>query len=157
MLRLLKFEKLVTAYNNGKNKCICYQNCRRYDLVSDIDSVVSFVTGMRFTNGLFPTTAIRLPSVYNFLPHLLDDPTSLRPAYLLSKGRSYVSMVLGIPTVKRDKQSYLMDTLQNLLEAINEDEAMDTIIVVFVAEVSDLPSAVSICGRCFLLALSHSE
>lgn len=93
------------------------------------------VSGMRFTNGLFPSTSIRLPSVYNFLPHLLDDPSSLRPAYLLSKGRAYVSMVLGIPTVKRDKQSYLMDTLQNILEAINEEEAADTIIIVFVAEV----------------------
>lgn len=31
---------------------------------------------------------LRLPSAYHFLPHLLLSPTSLRPAYSLSKGRS---------------------------------------------------------------------
>lgn len=122
----------------------------------EVKQMLKNMSGMRFTNGLFPTTAIRLPSVYNFLPHLLDDPTSLRPAYLLSKGRSYVSMVLGIPTVKRDKQSYLMDTLQNLLEAISEDEAMDTIIVVFVAE-TDLEYVLEIAKEIELRYPNHID
>lgn len=43
----------------------------------------------------FSSTALRLPTAYHFLPHLLDDPASLRPAYLLSKGRTGVSIVLG--------------------------------------------------------------
>ncbi|KAI8037861.1 hypothetical protein M5D96_009362 [Drosophila gunungcola] len=46
---------------------------------------------------------IRLPNAYHFLPHLLDDAGSLRPAYLQSKGRSDVSIVLGVPTVRREK------------------------------------------------------
>lgn len=45
-------------------------------------------------------------------------------------------MVMGVPTVRREKQSYLMDTLQNLIDGMNAEEANDSLIVVFVAEVS---------------------
>lgn len=58
-----------------------------------------------------------------------------RLAYLLSKGRSGVSVVLGVPTVKREKQSYLMDTLQNLIDGMTTEEANESLIVVFIAEV----------------------
>ncbi|XP_037943157.1 alpha-1,3-mannosyl-glycoprotein 4-beta-N-acetylglucosaminyltransferase B-like [Teleopsis dalmanni] len=80
------------------------------------------------------TTAVRLPTAYHFLPHLLDDSASLRPAYLYSKGRADVSIVLGIPTVKREKQSYLLGTLQNLIENMNEEEQNETLIIVFIGE-----------------------
>lgn len=49
------------------------------------------------TNHRFASSQLRLPSAYHFLPHLLDDPASLRPAHLLSKGRTGVSIVLGKP------------------------------------------------------------
>lgn len=31
---------------------------------------------------------LHLPSVYHFMPHLLENPSSLRPAYCLSRGRT---------------------------------------------------------------------
>lgn len=74
----------------------------------------------------FASAGLRLPTAYHFLPHLLDDPSSLRPAYLLSKGKTGVSIVLGIPTVKRDKQSYLLGTLDNLIVNMDEEEQNDT-------------------------------
>ncbi|KAL7043061.1 hypothetical protein ACKWTF_001377 [Chironomus riparius] len=81
------------------------------------------------------SSSLRLPTAYHFLPHLLDDPaSSLKPAYLQSKGRTGVSIVLGIPTVKRDKQSYLLSTLDNLITNMDEEEANDTMIVVFIGE-----------------------
>lgn len=43
----------------------------------------------------FSSSNLRLPSAYHFLPHLLDDPASLRPAFHLTKGRTGVSIVLG--------------------------------------------------------------
>lgn len=46
-----------------------------------------------------------------------------------------VSVVLGIPTVKREVQSYLLATLQNLIDSMNEEEASDSLIVIFIAEV----------------------
>lgn len=108
-----------------------------YTLKPEVKQMLKNMSGWRFTTGLFPSVTVRLPSSFYFLPHLLDDMSSLRPAYLLSKGRTGVSMVLGIPTVKRDKQSYLMDTLKNLLDAITEDELSDVVIIVFVGEVSN--------------------
>lgn len=94
------------------------------------------MSGMSAASGLNPPIMLRLPSSYHFLPHLLDDPSSLRLRYLLSKGRNGVSVVLGIPTVRREKQSYLMDTLQNLVDGMTTEEADDALIVIFVAEVS---------------------
>ncbi|XP_012279449.1 alpha-1,3-mannosyl-glycoprotein 4-beta-N-acetylglucosaminyltransferase B [Orussus abietinus] len=85
-------------------------------------------------NNTSNVTSIKLPSMYNFLPHFLDDPNSLRPAFVQSKGRSSVSMVLGVPTVKREVQSYLLATLKNLLDTMNPAEAADTLIIVMVAE-----------------------
>lgn len=79
-------------------------------------------------------SSLRLPTAYHFLPHLLDDASSLRPAFLLSRGRQGVSMVLGVPTVKREKQSYLMSTLHNMIRNMDEDEQNDTMIVVYVGE-----------------------
>lgn len=45
--------------------------------------------------------AVRLPSVSNFLPHLIQDMDALKPVYLVSRNRKDVSIVLGIPSVKR--------------------------------------------------------
>ena len=46
-----------------------------------------------------------------------------------------VSMVLGIPTVKRQVQSYLMTTLQNLIDSMSARDLETCLIVVMVAEV----------------------
>ncbi|XP_043289885.1 alpha-1,3-mannosyl-glycoprotein 4-beta-N-acetylglucosaminyltransferase B [Venturia canescens] len=89
---------------------------------------------MFLNNGTSNISSIKLPSIYNFFPHFLSDPNSLRPAFLQSKGRSGVSMVLGIPTVKREVQSYLLNTLKNLLDRMSPDESSDTLIIVLVAE-----------------------
>lgn len=43
---------------------------------------------------------------------------------------------MGIPTVKREKQSYLIDTLHSLLYQLSEEQKKDCIIIIFIAEVS---------------------
>ncbi|CAB3361416.1 Hypothetical predicted protein [Cloeon dipterum] len=78
--------------------------------------------------------AVHMPSVHHFLPHLLYNPSSLKPSYQKTKGRNGVSMVLGVPTVKRAAQSYLLTTLQSLIQNLNQEEQNKTLIVVFVAE-----------------------
>ncbi|KAI4471478.1 n-acetylglucosaminyltransferase vi [Holotrichia oblita] len=92
------------------------------------------MSGMNAANGINPPYMLRLPSSYHFLPHLLDDPTSLRLNYLMSKGRTGVSIVLGIPTVHREKQNYLMDTLTSLIDGMTPEESEDVVMVIFVAE-----------------------
>lgn len=43
---------------------------------------------------------------------------------------------MGIPTVKRDKKNYLIDTLHSLLYELSEEQKKDCIIIIFIAEVS---------------------
>ncbi|KAI9581475.1 alpha-1,3-mannosyl-glycoprotein 4-beta-N-acetylglucosaminyltransferase A [Glossina fuscipes] len=83
---------------------------------------------------LSSSSSIHLPTAFNYLPHLLDDPNSLRPALLKSRGRSDVGIILGVPTVKREKQSYLIATLNNLIANMNDEEQNETLIVVFIGE-----------------------
>ncbi|KAM3842890.1 alpha-1,3-mannosyl-glycoprotein 4-beta-N-acetylglucosaminyltransferase B, partial [Diretmus argenteus] len=45
-----------------------------------------------------------------------------------------VSLVLGVPTVKRQKQSYLVNTLSSLIYNLTPSQQQDLLIIVFVAE-----------------------
>lgn len=77
---------------------------------------------------------LSLPSVTAFLPNTVNNPSSFNPAFKISRGRSHVSMVIGIPTVKRQYQSYLVTTLQSVLENMTADEMEDSLIIIFIAE-----------------------
>ncbi|XP_023133630.1 alpha-1,3-mannosyl-glycoprotein 4-beta-N-acetylglucosaminyltransferase B-like isoform X2 [Amphiprion ocellaris] len=74
------------------------------------------------------------PNIYLYMPHLKRHPDSLVPNVVLGRGRRGVSMVLGVPTVKREKQSYLVNTLSSLLFSLTSSQRSDLLIVVFVAE-----------------------
>uniref|UniRef100_A0A8C4X3F2 Alpha-1,3-mannosyl-glycoprotein 4-beta-N-acetylglucosaminyltransferase A n=1 Tax=Erpetoichthys calabaricus TaxID=27687 RepID=A0A8C4X3F2_ERPCA len=76
------------------------------------------------------------PTILNvLLPHLKRHESSLYPNVLVGQQRSGVSLVFGIPTVKREKESYLMETLKSLLFELTKEEKDDCVIVVFIAEV----------------------
>jgi hypothetical protein len=47
-----------------------------------------------------------------------------------------VSIVMGIPTVKREVKSYLIETLHSLIDNLYPEEKLDCVIVVFIGEVS---------------------
>ena len=83
------------------------------------------------------TYDLSLPSIFDSLPHAVKDPKSLQPAFKWSKGKSQVPMVMGIPTVKRQSQSYLEPTLRSIFEHINEEEAKDVLIILMIAEPND--------------------
>ncbi|KAI7801702.1 hypothetical protein IRJ41_017591, partial [Triplophysa rosa] len=74
------------------------------------------------------------PNALLYLPHLKRHPDSLKPIIHLGQGRSGVPLVLGVPTVHRQKQSYLVNTLQSLLYDLSPAERRDIVIIVFVAE-----------------------
>ncbi|XP_076467718.1 alpha-1,3-mannosyl-glycoprotein 4-beta-N-acetylglucosaminyltransferase A-like isoform X2 [Babylonia areolata] len=77
---------------------------------------------------------VQLPGIYTYLPHLVGRPNSLQPAHSLSQGRHGVSIVIGIPTVKRDSVSYVAQTIDSLITGMTAEERNDCLIVVFVAE-----------------------
>lgn len=47
-----------------------------------------------------------------------------------------VSIVMGVPSVKREVHSYLTDTLSSLMSELSAAEKEDCVIVVLIAEVS---------------------
>uniref|UniRef100_A0A672ZBB5 Alpha-1,3-mannosyl-glycoprotein 4-beta-N-acetylglucosaminyltransferase A n=1 Tax=Sphaeramia orbicularis TaxID=375764 RepID=A0A672ZBB5_9TELE len=79
---------------------------------------------------------LQVPNIYHHLPHLLNNEGSLHPAVQVGLGRTGVTMVMGIPTVKRKVKSYLSETLRSLIDKLSPEEKLDCVIIVFVGEVS---------------------
>ncbi|XP_071128021.1 alpha-1,3-mannosyl-glycoprotein 4-beta-N-acetylglucosaminyltransferase B-like isoform X1 [Mytilus edulis] len=79
-------------------------------------------------------TSLHLPSIFTYLPHLTGHPESLKPKYHLSKNKFGASIVIGIPTIKREKISYLSNTLKSLVNGLTAQEKRDCLIIVFIAE-----------------------
>ncbi|NWW73589.1 MGT4B acetylglucosaminyltransferase, partial [Climacteris rufus] len=73
--------------------------------------------------------------MYYYLPHLREYEDAVFPNIIFGQQRSGVSLVMGIPTVKREKQNYLIDTLHSLLYGLSEEQKKDCIIIIFIAEV----------------------
>ncbi|CAG05796.1 unnamed protein product [Tetraodon nigroviridis] len=65
---------------------------------------------------------LQVPSIYHHLPHLLKNEGSLHPAVQVGLGRTGVTMVMGIPTVKRKVKSYLSETLRSLIDKLSPEE-----------------------------------
>ncbi|NXA11211.1 MGT4B acetylglucosaminyltransferase, partial [Sapayoa aenigma] len=74
--------------------------------------------------------------MYYYLPHLRKCEDGIFPNVIFGQQRTGVSLVMGIPTVKREKQNYLISTLHSLLYELSEEQKEDCIIIIFVAEVS---------------------
>lgn len=79
---------------------------------------------------------VDFPQVIEFLPHLAGKTNLVQPKFKLSRNR-FASIVIGIPTIKREKTSYLLETLKSLFDAMNDLEKSDALIVVMIAEVCD--------------------
>ncbi|XP_049885273.1 alpha-1,3-mannosyl-glycoprotein 4-beta-N-acetylglucosaminyltransferase A-like isoform X2 [Pectinophora gossypiella] len=100
-----------------------------------IAAMLKNISGTRVASGLQPkTTLLRTLFVYQLLPHLMDNPLSLKPAFHMRGNRNFTDIVIGIPTVRRDKENYLMITLTHLVEGLSEEDQKTTIIVVFIGE-----------------------
>ncbi|KAJ7319689.1 hypothetical protein JRQ81_019200 [Phrynocephalus forsythii] len=78
--------------------------------------------------------ALQVPNIYYHLPHLLKNEGSLRPSVQVGLGRTGVSIVMGIPTVKRKVKSYLTETLHSLIDKLSPEEKLDTVMIVFIGE-----------------------
>ncbi|NXL41667.1 MGT4B acetylglucosaminyltransferase, partial [Podilymbus podiceps] len=74
--------------------------------------------------------------MYFYLPHLREYEDAIFPNILFGQQRTGVSLVMGIPTVKREKQNYLINTLHSLLYELSEEQKNDCVIIIFIAEVS---------------------
>ena len=112
---------------------------------SDITKVHSFITEMRSdfernrTFNHIINIDVDLPKSVDFLPHLVGKSNLIQPKFKLSRNR-FASIVIGVPTIKREKTSYLLETLKSLFDAMNDLEKTDALVVVMIAEVTILKS-----------------
>uniref|UniRef100_A0A8C5DI45 Alpha-1,3-mannosyl-glycoprotein 4-beta-N-acetylglucosaminyltransferase B n=1 Tax=Gouania willdenowi TaxID=441366 RepID=A0A8C5DI45_GOUWI len=91
-------------------------------------------TRLKLWNVSSSKNVLQLPSIFHHLPHLLSREDSLQPAVHVGQGRTGVSIVMGVPSVKREVHSYLTDTLNSLMSELSATEKDDCVIVVLIAE-----------------------
>ncbi|XP_032253223.1 alpha-1,3-mannosyl-glycoprotein 4-beta-N-acetylglucosaminyltransferase A isoform X2 [Phoca vitulina] len=101
---------------------------------------------LKLLKELTSKKSLQVPSIYYHLPHLLQNERSLQPALQIGNGRTgglteilhfflkSMSIVMGIPTVKREVKSYLIETLHSLIDNLYPEEKLDCVIVVFIGE-----------------------
>ncbi|KAG3268096.1 mannosyl (alpha-1,3-)-glycoprotein beta-1,4-N-acetylglucosaminyltransferase, isozyme A [Ictidomys tridecemlineatus] len=89
---------------------------------------------LKLLKELTSKKSLQVPTIYYHLPHLLQNEGSLQPAVQIGNGRTGVSIVMGIPTVKREVKSYLIETLHSLIDNLYPEEKLDCVIVVFIGE-----------------------
>ena len=77
---------------------------------------------------------VKFPHVFEILPHLKNSYNIIKPKFEINKNRS-APIVIGIPTVKRNKVSYLSITLDSLFNSLDEDDKNEILIIVFIGEV----------------------
>ncbi|XP_030057252.1 alpha-1,3-mannosyl-glycoprotein 4-beta-N-acetylglucosaminyltransferase A [Microcaecilia unicolor] len=107
----------------------------------------SFSDGtLKLLKELSNKNSLQVPNMYYHLPHLLKNEGSLRPAVQVGVGRTGVSVVMGIPTVKRKIKSYLTETLHSLIDKLSPEEKLDCVIVVFIGE-TDLEYVHTVVGN----------
>jgi alpha-1,3-mannosylglycoprotein beta-1,4-N-acetylglucosaminyltransferase A/B len=75
-----------------------------------------------------------------YLPHAVGGSSQqqqqqlLQPKFMVTKNR-HAELVIGVPTIKREKTSYLLETLKSILDAMNELEKTESLVVIIIAEV----------------------
>ena len=89
------------------------------------------------------TSVLNLPSIFNYLPHLAEHSNQLlRPRRMknvsIPSHRSYSrnkkTLAIGIPTVNRPKQLYLLETLKSLLNSIAKSDLSRVLIIIYIGE-----------------------
>ncbi|XP_037253186.1 alpha-1,3-mannosyl-glycoprotein 4-beta-N-acetylglucosaminyltransferase-like protein MGAT4D isoform X1 [Falco biarmicus] len=120
---------------------------RSHELSSALDEIKHVVAKrMNLTNhtddtkwkmlNLTRKLPMHLTNMYYYLPHLREYEDAIFPDIIFGRQRTGVSLVMGIPTVKREKQDYLINTLHSLLYELSEEQKNDCVIIIFVAEVN---------------------
>ena len=112
----------------------------KYKEMSNTEAIIDMVENFDVELKNFELDDLIFPNIIDFLPHITNDLKSLRPTIRISKGKFNISMIMGIPTVKREKESYLITTLHSIFKSISKNSTVteDILIVVMIAEVIDL-------------------
>ena len=82
-------------------------------------------------------SAFQFHDTFNQVGHLQNKRGLMQPRILVSKHRNNASIVIGIPTVKRKSNSYIILMMTSLFDALNNEENKknSVLVVVSISEV----------------------
>ncbi|CAH2103271.1 unnamed protein product [Euphydryas editha] len=143
---ILKIKNKI--FKNNISYTITKMNSTKDKFTPEIVMMLKNMTGMKASKGVQTKALSTMENsfIYKLLPHLMEDPNSLRPSYHLRSNRQHSEIVIGIPTVKRDKESYLIVTLTHLIDELNEKDKKDTLILILIGE-TDLEYVLSVAKQ----------
>ncbi|VDN18766.1 unnamed protein product, partial [Gongylonema pulchrum] len=106
----------------------------RYQVMHPLPLAPYRVVGLLLSESV----VLSVPTFIDFLPHLYTvSGSALRPALTYGNDSlrlSKTDFVIGIPTVARHNQSYLLPTLQSLIGGLSSEEMKMVTIVVLIAD-----------------------
>ena len=128
--------ELSTFNNNGTYEI---NKTSKHGEISNTEAIIDIVEQFDIGPERTELDDLSIPNIFDFLPDIRKDLKSLRPAMKISMGKSNVSMIIGIPTVKRQKESYLISTLHSIFENISKNNTVteNILIVVMISEFID--------------------
>ncbi|XP_032080278.1 LOW QUALITY PROTEIN: alpha-1,3-mannosyl-glycoprotein 4-beta-N-acetylglucosaminyltransferase-like protein MGAT4D [Thamnophis elegans] len=80
--------------------------------------------------------SIHPETIYYYLPHLRKNEDAIYPKVITGQSRTGAFLVIGISSVRRKKESYLMNTLNSLFNGISKYWKKNCVIIVLIAEVN---------------------
>ncbi|XP_070612743.1 alpha-1,3-mannosyl-glycoprotein 4-beta-N-acetylglucosaminyltransferase-like protein MGAT4D [Erythrolamprus reginae] len=80
--------------------------------------------------------SIHPATICYYLPHLQKNVDAIYPKVITGQSRTGVFLVIGISSVRRRKESYLISTLNSLFNGMSKYEKKKCVIIVLIAEVN---------------------
>ncbi|EDV21512.1 uncharacterized protein TRIADDRAFT_30432 [Trichoplax adhaerens] len=77
---------------------------------------------------------LQLPSVLHILPQIAKRECREPVVHISSSHRRQASFILGVPTVKRKKESYIYQTIKSIISSTSPSDLDDTVIVIYIGE-----------------------
>ncbi|XP_051820557.1 alpha-1,3-mannosyl-glycoprotein 4-beta-N-acetylglucosaminyltransferase-like protein MGAT4D [Antechinus flavipes] len=134
-------ERLLFLQEENKKRSLELSNALNQIKCTTSDRTVSATElegGMNLkTLGFSSFDFMKLNSLYYHLPHLRSHENNIYPNIIFGKNKTGVSVVMGIPTIKREKESYLIRTLNSLFFQMSTLDEEDCLVIIFVAEVDE--------------------
>lgn len=130
--------RLIRTLNRKKDCQLINENIRN----ASFDKNSSFYENINENTIDLLKNGFQLPPSFSYLAHLHGKHDMLSPSFRRQTNKSNflrnnVTYIIGIPTVKRDKQSYLIETIKSLIDNLNPDDIDRLLIVIFIAEPFD--------------------
>ena len=134
--------ELSSLNNNGTYEI---NKTSKHGEISNTEAINGIVDKFDFEVEKTELDDLSVPNIFDFLPDITYDLKSLRPVMKISMGKCNVSMIIGIPTVKRHGESYLITTLHSIFENISKNNTVteNILIVVMISEFIDLDFVIS--------------